>query len=77
MKNNRMRTIDRLKENISSGSGCSIAFLKVLKSELYKFLNKYMLAESIDFDVKECDNEYLLSIFVKVENFLEIGKSED
>lgn len=76
MKANNDIMVKRLKETVNKKSGCSVLYLKVLKSDLNKLLKEYMKFSDIDFDVTESSEGYNLNILVKVKEFFNIGRGE-
>ncbi len=76
MKTNNNLMVKRLKETVNQKSGCSVIYLKVLKSDLNKLLKEYMKFSDIDFDIAESSDGYNLNIAVKVKEFFNIGRGE-
>ncbi len=74
MKTKNNSIAQRLKETVSKKSGCSVLYLKVLKSDLTKILKEYMKFSDLDIDVAECGENYQMNISVKISEFFDIGR---
>ncbi|MCL2675343.1 MAG: hypothetical protein FWE84_01965 [Firmicutes bacterium] len=74
MKANSNLIMDRLKENVGAGGGCSVVFLKALKSDLNKLLKQYMDVTDIDLAAKEDGDGVDLFVTVRASEFFDIGR---
>lgn len=74
MKTNNTLILDRIKDNVGASGGCSVVFLKALKSDLNKLLKGYMNVLDIDIGAKEDGEGIDLLINVRAGEFFDIGR---
>ena len=73
--------LDRLKNSVGSKSGCSVLYLKIIKSDLARVLGQYMCFEDLEINVVKSQraerDSYEMKITLNASEFFELGRSSD